>query len=176
VSRRLFGFVVLAAVPACNYAKMVGGMPVSSDGAIDGTVLATWTLSDCRDAAGEPLPPSSDVVRLVRQADGRFVLVDARPAYDTLIITNGFLDRHARHFELAVKSSSSAPVLRKYSLPAMGKGPGTFTVFTKDWDSRETQDGFVAWFKVPSIACVLLPRPQEMARAGAFDVPGSHAE
>lgn len=173
--RALWSLPILTAVTACNFARVAGGMPVSSDRAIDGAVLGTWTLSDCRDAAGEPLPPPGNVVRLVRNVDGRFVVVDARPAYDTLIVTNGFLDDHVRRYELALKSSSSAPLLREYSFPANGKGPGIFAVVTKDWDSRETAGGFVAIYKTPVVTCVLSPKPDRTAEATALDRRGPRA-
>jgi hypothetical protein len=58
---------------------------------------------------------------------------------------------------LALKSASSAPYLREYRLPASGPGAGRFLVVARQWDSRDTDDGFVAWYaSKPAMTCALL--------------------
>ena len=161
--------VVASAVCACSAARIAGGTTVPSADAVTGDVLRTWTVADCRDAAGAPFSLGDDLVKLVRKSSGRLVLVDERPAYETLLVTNAHGERHGRGavsaspsdstgdgvrvFQLALKSASSAPYLREYRIPQ--RGPGRLVIVGKDWDSRDTADGFVAWYRKPAIACTL---------------------
>src|SRR5206468_1914369 len=107
-----------------------------------------------------------------------FAVVDARPAYDSVVVTNSFLRGPVRIFQLALKSSSSAPILREYQLPALGSGQGRMVVVSRDWDSSESEDGFVATYKTPALSCVLLqgpqappPRMSELQQSSPFTLP-----
>jgi len=151
-----FGASVIA-ISGCGSERIADGVPVASDEEVSGAVVGTWGIAGCRDRAGEPFSSIVGVVKMIKRPDGRYVLVDQAPAYDTLLVTNGFIRGESRIFQLAIKSSSSAPYLREYRLPVTGSGPGRFVVVAKDWDSRPSEDAFVAWYKAPAVLCVLAP-------------------
>lgn len=145
------------ALCACGSARIAGGAVVASTAEPSGAVAATWTTADCRDARGEPITRDTSVIRLVRRPDGRTVLVETQPAYDSLVVTNSFVRGQEWIFQVAVKSSASAPYLREYRVPASVPGPGRFSIVARQWDSRETDDGFVAWYASPAVTCALWP-------------------
>jgi hypothetical protein len=142
---------------ACDSARIAGGRVVANGAAPAGTVTGSWVPFDCRDAHGAPFASEGAAIELVRTLDGRFVLVEARPPDDSFVVTNSFVRGQERVFQLALKSGSSAPYLREYRVPVAGKGPGRLAVVARKWDSRETPDGFVAWYATaPAVTCALL--------------------
>jgi len=143
---------------ACDSARIAGGRVVASGTEPTGLAAGAWTASDCRDARGEKTAFGAGAVEVRRLSDGRFALVETRPDYDDIVVTNSFVRGKERVFQLALKSAASAPYLREYRVPASGPGPGHLFVVARQWDSRETADGFVAWYATePSVACALLP-------------------
>lgn len=155
--------VLLFLTGGCSSAKVAGGATVPIGNEPAGALLGTWFPSACRDARGDPVTGfKGAVVTLVRGTDGRVVLVEMRPAYDSLVVTNSFIRGPDLVFQLALKSSSSPPYLREYRLPA-GNAVGRFVIVARDWDSRETARGFEAWYKRPVIDCALLPQSRSDA-------------
>ena len=155
--RRALLLFALSLAGGCSSAKVAGGTTVPIGDEPAGSLLGTWLPSSCRDARGAPVAHlKGAVVRLVRQSDGRVVLVEMRPAYDSLVVTNSFIRDRDLVFQLALKSSSSAPYLREYRLPA-GNAPGRFVIVAWDWDARETEHGFEASYKRPVVDCALVP-------------------
>jgi hypothetical protein len=152
---------LLLAVPlfasACDSARVAGGRVVANGVAPAGTVAGSWSPFDCRDARGDPFASERTAIELLRTPDGRFVLVEARPPDDSFVVTNSFVRGQERVFQLALKSASNAPYLREYRLPLVGTGPGRLVVVGRQWDSRDTDDGFVAWYAAkPAFSCALL--------------------
>jgi hypothetical protein len=153
---RAFFLMVPLVVSACNSARIAGGRVVESGTEPAGLAAGAWTPSDCRDARGEPSAFGAGVVEVKRLSDGRFVLVETRPDYDSLVVHNSFVRGRERVFQLALKTSGSAPYLREYRLPVSGSGPGRLVIAARHWNSRDTADGFVAWYEAkPAVTCTL---------------------
>ena len=142
---------------ACDSARIAGGNVVASGTEPAGSLAGAWTPSDCRDARGAPSAVGAGAVKLIRKADGRFVLVETRAGYDSIVVVNSFVRGQDRVFQLALKSAASAPFLREYRVPAARPGPGRFVLVARQWDSRDTDDGFTAWYVKPAVTCALLP-------------------
>jgi hypothetical protein len=150
--------LVLALVASgCNSARIAGGRVVASGTEPAGVVAGAWTASDCRDASDKPSAFGAVSVEVRRLSDGRLVLVERRPDYDSIVVDNSFVRGQERVFQLALKSAASAPYLLEYRVPVSGSGQGRLVVAARRWDSRETDDGFVAWYAAkPAVACTLL--------------------
>lgn len=150
-------WAVPAVALACDGARMAGGKLVASGSEPSGAVTGSWSPFGCRDASGAPVVPVVGAIELVRTSDGRFVLVEARPPDDSIVVTNSFVRGQERVFQLALKSGASPPYLREYRVPVGGQGPGLLAVVARKWDSRDTDDGFVAWYETaPAVTCALL--------------------
>ena len=142
---------------ACDSARIAGGKVVASGVEPTGSVAGVWKSSDCRDARGEPSSFGAGAVKLLRRPDGRLVILETRSAYDSLVVTNSFVRGQERIFQLALKSAASAPYLREYRVPVSGTGPGRLVIVARQWDSRDTADGFVAWYAAkPAVTCALV--------------------
>jgi hypothetical protein len=142
---------------ACDSARVAGGKVVASVAEPAGFVGGVWKPFDCRDASGEPARFGAGAVKVVLGPDGRLVLVESRPEYDSIVVTNSFVVGTERVFQLALKSAASAPYLREYRVPAVGPGHGRLAIVERQWDSRDTADGFVASYATkPAVTCALL--------------------
>jgi hypothetical protein len=150
--------MVLLSICGCSSARVAGGSTVAIGDEPAGAPLGTWFSSGCHDARGAPVSLKGSVVRLIKRADGRVVLVEMRPAYDSIVVVNSFVSSGEIVFQLALKSSSSAPYLREYRLPVGASGPGRFVIVSWDWESREAESGFRASYAKPAVDCALIPQ------------------
>ncbi len=149
--------LVLALAPtetACSSAKIAGGHTVMPGNEHSGVTLARYTVGKCRDAAGRLHPSSGAEVRLLREVDGKVVLVDARDAYDVIVVENVKSVRGERIFDLELKSAESAPYLREYRLPETGTGPGRFFIIDRFTDKR-VGSSFVVAYRRFALDCEL---------------------
>lgn len=119
-----------------------------------GVTLARYTVGKCRDEAGHLHPSSHAEVRLLREVDGKVVLVDAREAYDVVVVENVKSVGGERIFDLELKSAESAPYLREYRVPETGSGPGRFVVTDRFSDER-VGSSFVVAYRRASLDCEL---------------------
>jgi hypothetical protein len=151
--------VVAASAPfavACNSARIAGGYTVAPRSVPDGKVEAAYHVGDCRDGNARPLPSSHAKVRLVRLIDGSIALVDARPAYDAVVVDNVRVEQSSRVFDLELKGVSTPPYLREYRLPVNGTDPGRFVIasaFTED----KAAHAFSASHVTADLSCDLVP-------------------
>jgi hypothetical protein len=151
----LVALVALASLAACNSARIAGGYTVQEGAEPAGSLVGHWTVKDCRDPRGTVLSAGKEDVRLVQTGD-RIVLVDEKPAYDAIVVDNGFVRGSERVYQLAIKRTSSAPYLREYRVPASGNKAGRISI-VKDFTDEETDRGFVAAYRAPLVTCELLP-------------------
>jgi hypothetical protein len=93
---------------------------------------------------------------VVRIRDGRLVLVERRPGYDSLVVDNAWAHDDTRVFQLAFKRASGGPYLREYRVPeGAGFGRLVLTKAVQDWG--ESAKGFRASYSKAALACELAP-------------------
>jgi hypothetical protein len=154
---QLVALALAFALPACSSAKIAGGHTVMPGKEHSGVTLARYTVGKCRDEAGRLHPSSRAEVRLLREVDGKVVLVEARDAYDVVVVENVKDAKNMsgeRIFDLELKSAESAPYLREYRLPETGNGPGRFFIIDRFTDER-VGSSFVVAYRRFALDCEL---------------------
>lgn len=151
----LFGAATLLSA-ACGGPRIAGGHTVPQSGEPDGLVDAEYSVEGCRDGAGTKLPLAPSAVRVLRPTPRSTLLVERRPAYESIVVNNSFL-RHGRVvFQVAFMSDDGRPLLREYDLGAHG-GTGRLAV-TDRWEHVEKDNGFEGHFREPLFVCELVAR------------------
>ena len=84
------------------------------------------------------------------------MLVERRPAYDSIVVENSFLRRGRLVFQVAFMSDEGRPLLRHYEFGARG-GPSHLAVADR-WEHHEKDNGFEAHFREPLFVCELVAR------------------
>ncbi len=140
---------------ACSSAGISGGVLVAPGSEPEGATLAFFNVTRCEDANGARVPEPEARVTLVRMSDGRSVLVERRPGYDSLIVENGWNEGDTRVFQLALKRSGKGPLLREYRVPRSKSGSGQIIVVERVGDWGDSSRGFHARYAKPSMACEL---------------------
>lgn len=153
----------------CGYARVAGGQSMAIGTEPSGVTLGTWAPSACHDADGAYVPFDRSEVSLIRRSNGWLVLVERRAAYDSLVVTNSFIQGPELVFQFALKSSSSPPYLREYRLPVPESGPGRFAIVS-EWESVGGLRTFRASYERAAIDCTLAP--QRVSGASPSKVDG----
>jgi hypothetical protein len=154
---RLSAGFAAALSAGCASAGIAGGAQIAPGTEPSGSVVARYTIGRCEDAYGTRIPEPESRISLVRIPDGRLVLVERRPGYDSLVVDNGFTERDLQVFQLAFKGSTSPPYLREYRMPVQGSGFGRFVVVKAVRDWGDSAKGFHASYSKAALACVLAP-------------------
>jgi hypothetical protein len=141
----------------CASARIAGGEQIAPGTEPAGSVVARYTVGRCEDAYGTRVPEPESRISVVRLPEGKLLLVERRPGYDTLVVDNGWAEPDTRVFQLAFKRAASGPYLREYRLPAEGTGFGrlVFVKSVRDWG--ESGKGFRASYSRAALACELAP-------------------
>ena len=148
--------LVAALCAGCASARIAGGAQIAPGTEPGGNVLARYTIGRCEDAYGTRIPEPESRISVVRLRDGRLVLVERRPGYDSLVVDNGWAQQDTRVFQLAFKHAASGPYLREYRMPeGAGFGRLVLTKAVRDWG--ESAKGFRATYSKAALACELAP-------------------
>ena len=148
---------VVASCAACSSAGLAGGVLVGAGGEPAGTTLALYGMGRCEDEHGARIPAPEARVSAVRLGDGRVVLVERRPGYDSIVVDNGWNDGDERVFQLALKRSGGAPSLREYRLPRSGGDFGRLVVVDRVSRWNDARRGFRAEYSRATLSCSLSP-------------------
>ncbi len=147
----------LLACAACSSARIAGGATVAPGSEPPGVTLSLFGMGRCEDEAGARVPESEARISVVRLQDGRFVLVERRPGYDSLVVDNGWDEGNIRVFQLALKRSDGVPYLREYRVPRDGSDFGRLVLVDRVIAWRDSRRGFHASYVRPSLVCDLTP-------------------
>lgn len=148
---------LVAACAGCSSAGVAGGALVAPGTEPAGTTLALYGIGRCEDERGARIPEPEARVSAVRLSDGRVVLVDRRPGYDSIVVDNGWDDGNDRVFQLALKRSGGTPSLREYRLPLSGSHFGRLVVVDRVSRWNDSRRGFHADYARAALSCSLSP-------------------
>jgi hypothetical protein len=154
---RLSAGFAAAFCAGCASARLAGGAQIAPGTEPTGSVVARYTIGRCEDSYGTRIPEPESHISVVRIPDGRLVLVERRPGYDSLVIDNGWTERELHVFQLAFKRSTGGPYLREYRMPVQGTGFGRFAVVKAVQDWGDSAKGFHARYSKAALACELAP-------------------
>jgi hypothetical protein len=149
--------LLLVACAACSSARIAGGAIVAPGSEPSGFVLSLYGMGRCEDETGARVPEPEARVSLVQLRDGRIVLVERRPGYDSLVVDNGWDEGETRVFQLALKRTDGVPYLREYRLPRSGSDFGQLALVDRVAAWGDTRNGFHAIYRRPSLSCALRP-------------------
>jgi len=147
--------LVIVACAACSSARIAGGATVAPGGEPPGVTLALFGMGRCEDETGARVPEPEARISVVRLQDGRLVLVERRPGYDSLVVDNGWDEGDTRVFQLALKRTGGVPYLREYRLPRDSSDFGRLVLVDRVIAWRDSRRGFHASYARPSLACDL---------------------
>jgi hypothetical protein len=142
---------------ACSSARIAGGATVAPGSEPPGVALSLFGVGRCEDEGGARVPEPEARISVVRIRDGRLVLVERRPGYDSLVVDNGWDEGDVRVFQLALKRTGGVPYLREYRLPRTGSDFGRLVLVDRVTTWRDSRRGFHASYAHPSLVCDLTP-------------------
>jgi hypothetical protein len=149
-----FRFSLALALSACGGSPLQGGNAELPEDAPRGRLALRMLPTNCRDGAGQPTPPVPTRIEVVQLANDQTVVLERRPGYDVLVVTNAFRDQEALVFQ-AVMKPTSAPdrdMLREFRLWQDG---GVLRVADR-WQSEDLPGRrFKATFSRPILQCAL---------------------
>lgn len=161
----LLSCLALLGATACAAPTVRGGETSSARRAPAGARLASFRLTECRDAAGRPFEHGSRVF-LVRDPEGGRFLVDAVPTYDVLVVRNRFEEGGDQVFQAILADAERKPVLLDYRIP-VGGGDGRMAA-ARWFAEVETGDASVrAQIVELSFACRMIAEDRTAAAKGA---------
>jgi hypothetical protein len=99
----------------CTGRAYRGGWSIEEDQNITGELLSVWVPRDCHDVRGQPLPDRRSIISLVNNR-GRVLLVERRPEYRTVVVSNANAVGEARLFQL-VAHTAEGDFLHEYFTP-----------------------------------------------------------
>ncbi|HVU01971.1 MAG TPA: hypothetical protein VHE30_09475 [Polyangiaceae bacterium] len=150
------------AVISCG-ASVEGGRVVSPAAPDPGDVVARYTVTECKDAAGKPSPAAPATVRVFRAGD-TFALREERPTSEPLQVENVTEAADRLVFAVTVEPDDGDAVLREYRVSRRGSEPGTLAVVRR-FTTTKTGTGFVVTYPQATLACALSPVPLAAAEA-----------
>jgi hypothetical protein len=146
--------LLAALLSACAGPVLRGASVVARGDEPWGRVIGAYVVEHCVAQDGARAPGRPVLLYLVERPDDALVLVEARPGYESLVVTN----RSASHGELvfqAALTAPSGPLLLDHRLRREG-GPGRMAV-AREWVESRGERGFRAYFEQAVLACALSP-------------------
>jgi hypothetical protein len=147
-----------ALLAACGGAELEGARAVDPSELPRDEPLARYTPAACKNARGEPVPaPKSDVER-VALGRGREVLVEIRPGYDAVVVTNAHVEGNDWVFQFRTDDTSGPSILHELRVPRAEAAPGRLRLsddFEGEIGDRENRPRV----KTAALDCALVPSP-----------------
>jgi len=143
---------VLGVTAACGSPTLDGAAIVPAGREPAGDVVAVYEPRQCVDGNGRAATPRSARLFLVDRGGSDFVLVEARPGYDSLIVDNRFAVEGYNVFQASLEASVP-PILLDYRITP-DTSAGKMAV-ARIWQRAERLSGFRAYFSQAVLACRL---------------------
>lgn len=129
----------VVAVVACSGLRMRGADSVKAGSEPPGDQLAMYQPSSCQDASGATTQRNT-TIQLVQLASGNRVLIELTPGYDSLVVSNAFVDRGEIAFQAVIKAQNGRMMLHDFRVPNDLNGPGRLSV-TSTWQEEKLEGG-----------------------------------
>jgi hypothetical protein len=151
----LLGAAGLLGVLGCRSAGIDGGRTEPAAARV-GNRVAEYTVAECRDTHGKPVPAPPCRVARVRLATGRDVLVEERPGYDKLVLERARAEGKNWVFALTIGDGTRDRLMHELSIP-MQPGRGRFRIADAfEGDAGDAEEPLKA--TAIALDCALVPR------------------
>jgi len=158
MSGRARAVAVALVLLSCSGASIRGGQIARVGREPTGQLIGAYATDGCSDARKAPAAYASSV-SVVKEASGEMLLIERRPRYDSIVITNFFIESAELVFQVQTKRAGGPSVLHDFRLPIHKTGPGRMALATSWREKRFEADRFRAYFDVPALSCRLVPAP-----------------
>lgn len=150
--------LALALSTACGGPSLRGAIAIEDGRDFAGAARAELVPSNCRDGRGAPTEAPSLRIQRVLLSDGREALLELRPGYDAVVITNAHDDGHGRVFQYVSDDGRRGKLLHVLHMTPMVPGPRL--ELSDSFQAPGSDAEFRASFGQPLLACDLVfPAP-----------------
>jgi phosphoribosylanthranilate isomerase len=139
----------------CASAEIRGGEVLRPGHIPVGQALAEYRTENCRDAKGGTAVRESSV-RLIREPDGREVVVELRRDYPSLMAKNSFTSGTERVFQVVVEPAGGNVLLHEFHLPAAPGAPGSVSTARRWREVAKSDDDFRGYTEDVALTCSLV--------------------
>jgi len=131
-------------------------------------VLAVFTPEQCVDGSTRAaVSPATEITLLARE-DGKLLLVEARPGYDSLVVHNAFETARSLTFQAIATPEDADPALREFQIDWPSAASGKLTSSLAFEIGEAGDRGFRASISSAALLCKLVQkgRPADLDRGG----------
>ncbi len=114
----------LLALSSCGGSILDGADAVPAGERPSGQALGSFTPADCVDGAGKAVARPATRITLLKREDGRLLLVEDRPGYDSLVVHNSFQQAPDLVFQAISEPDDGPPALHEYRVAWPGAQSG----------------------------------------------------
>lgn len=160
----------LALGAGCGGPSLRGAIPIEDSREFAGAARAELVPKNCRDGRGAPTEPPALRVQRVLLSDGREALLELRPGYDAVLITNAHDDARGRVFQYVSDDGHQGKILHVLRMtPTL---PGPRLELTDSFEAPGSGADFRATTQRPTLGCDLaLPAPVAEPASGVTAPP-----
>lgn len=156
-SSTLGPWLALTLGTACGGPSLRGAIAIEDGRDFAGAARAELIPSNCRDGRGSPAEAPALRVQRVLLSDGREALLELRPGYDAIVVTNGHDDARGRVFQYISDDGRHRKILHVLSMTPTVPGPRLALV--DSFQAAGSDAEFRATFGQPLLACDLVFPP-----------------
>jgi len=127
------------------------------------------TPMDCRDERGAPASAPELKIQRVRLEDGQDAVLERRPGYDTVVVTNGYDDAYGRVFQYVSDDGHHHRIL--HTLRMTPRLSGSRLVLASAFELQGSDSEFRATTRKASLQCELVPMEPAVQPAGGLTAP-----
>ena len=127
-----------------------------------GTPVARYTPANCKNARGEPAPAPVMAVERRSLARGREILIELRPGYDAIVVTNAERQGSDSVFRFTSDDDSGPAVLHELRVPVEPAAAGRLRL-SDDFEGELGDRASQPRVKTAVLDCTLVPS-REAAR------------
>jgi hypothetical protein len=139
----------------CGGPSLRGAVPIEDARDFAQAASAELVPSECRDGRGAPARPPALRVQRVALADAREALLELRPGYDGVVVTNGYDEARGRVFQYVSDDGKQPKLL--HTLLLTPTVPGPKLEISDSFTLQGSADDFRGTSRTSLLECALVP-------------------
>jgi len=146
---------------SCGSAELRGATSLAASEKPVGEPRGNFEPRSCEDARGQPAPTPALEIEVRALSDGRELLLERRPGYDVIVVTNRFEASGHAVFQFVSESAGGPELLHELRFAPGANAPGTLLV-ADEFDVAELASGFRASARRVALRCALFRAPRDL--------------